>query len=106
MTKKELLIERYKCIADYPENKFCKVGEILMGNDSNLCNYPHLFKKLEWWEERTPRDMPTYIKWGKLIYKNPSYNKTGFYVESIGWIYFSTTGEITPSTEEEFKNQK
>lgn len=64
MTAKELLIPRYKVIADYPNNDVNPVGNII--NCTQLPNdfdeYPHLFKKLEWWQERDLKDMPTHIK--------------------------------------------
>lgn len=68
----ELLIPRYKVIADWP-NSIYKIGSILIGKDNGLYyngvnhanfinpeNYPHLFRKLEWWEERTPEEMPQF----------------------------------------------
>lgn len=72
MNKEELLRPRYKVIADYPKSIF-KVGEILhvgsMGdllycdtNGPRMSQYPHLFKPLQWWEDRKPEDMPEYVK--------------------------------------------
>jgi hypothetical protein len=77
MTKEELLKPRWKIIAAIPfkeEEDFWKVGEILdrdwgwHGNDEDgfkyhISDYPHLFKKLEWWEERKVEEMPEYLKW-------------------------------------------
>jgi hypothetical protein len=84
MTVKELLKPRYKVIADYPSSPF-KVGEILsliyrhyselrdvyitksaeyediVWEDDFFDSYPHLFKKLDWWEERKAENMPQYI---------------------------------------------
>lgn len=31
--------------------------------------FPHLFKKLEWWEGRKPDEMPEYVKYNDGIYK-------------------------------------
>jgi hypothetical protein len=76
MTTEELLKARYKVIAGYPDSHYT-IGTIL---DRNWCRYenddeetgkiiwqlsdfPHLFKKLEWWEERKPEEMPEYLKW-------------------------------------------
>ena len=67
MTKEQLLMPRYKVIADYPDSDF-NVGEILDrdwgwdGNDEegfkkSISMYPHLFRKLEWWEERKIDDI-------------------------------------------------
>ena len=76
MTTEELLKPRYKVIADYPNCTF-SVGQVLVQDDKEETDfwtgdqlytdrypkqYPHLFKKLEWWEERKPEDMPEYVK--------------------------------------------
>lgn len=85
----ELMKPRYKVIADYPDSPFW-VGSILIfiprfmhrvdgniesttysdvfrrGNHFILADeikeYPHLFKRLEWWEDRKPGEMPEYVK--------------------------------------------
>lgn len=63
MTAQELLIPRYKVIADYPGSVYV-VGEII-SDDTNciefleeLDKYPHIFEKLNWWEQRTVEEMP------------------------------------------------
>lgn len=91
MTTEELLKPRYKVIADFWGNHF-EVGKILelkkengsssfeytwYGHDglysryeSDFKDYPHLFRKLEWWEDRKVEDMPKYIrgiKSGRII---------------------------------------
>jgi hypothetical protein len=78
----DLLKPRYKVIADYPGNEW-KVGDILDrdwgwdGDDEegfkhHVSDYPHLFKKLEWYEERKLDEMPGHLgclspvfKWSK-----------------------------------------
>jgi len=73
MTSKELLQPRYKIIADAPLLKN-KVGEIIVCTEphgridlnfffsgvAGICpdSYPHIFKKLNWWEYREKEDMP------------------------------------------------
>lgn len=93
MTPKQLLQPRYEVIADYPNSPF-KVGEILNFKEiypfSGLSfdiphlgivapeyfdKYPHLFRRLEWWEKRKPEDMPEYVK-----------HKTGAYYKVFVWI--------------------
>jgi hypothetical protein len=71
----DLMKPRWKVIADYPKNPY-HVGDILNGGfrseDLIYCDdkgprwrdYPHLFRKLEWWEERKPEEMPEYVKFG------------------------------------------
>lgn len=71
MEPKDLLAPRYKVVADYPENVF-NVGQIIeqeeIAEGQNLYNmdffekFPHLFKKLKWWENRDTDDMPEYVK--------------------------------------------
>jgi len=63
MSNEELMKPRWKVIADYPGSDY-HIGEILdrdwgwVGDDEigfkhQVSHYPHLFKKLEWWEDRT-----------------------------------------------------
>jgi hypothetical protein len=80
----QLLRPRYKVIASFWYNPF-EIGQILLlylnsfnnwaytfddpcGDttqvlESDFSEYPHLFKKLEWWEGRKPEEMPQYVKW-------------------------------------------
>lgn len=72
-TPEELLRPRYKVIAEYPDCYY-KIGQILttsqeewVSNDNakfapqTVSEYPHLFKRLEWYEDRSIEDMPEYI---------------------------------------------
>lgn len=61
---------RYKQIADYPGSDY-EVGEIIVGTSegfikwfekARLNKYPHLFRRLEWWEERKFEELPQYIR--------------------------------------------
>ena len=65
-----LLKPRYEVIADYP-NSVLKVGSIVeIKGDApfdviqyyGCSRYPHLFRKLQWWEKRKPEEMPEYLK--------------------------------------------
>jgi hypothetical protein len=80
MTVEELLKPRYKVIADYPGNHYGNIGTILdrdwaqYPNDDEtqpaiwrISQYPHLFKKLKWWEERKLNDMPDYLGYSRWI---------------------------------------
>jgi hypothetical protein len=77
MTTEQLLAPRYKVIASYPSMKSegLDVGTIITckkyDNDFSekfWCEmndqYPHLFRKLVWWEERDLSDMPPYVTVG------------------------------------------
>lgn len=73
----ELLKPRRKVVADYPNSPF-RIGDILtlaeapverwdnnrtgMRHNIEVDLYPHLFRKLEWYEERDEKDMPEYVK--------------------------------------------
>lgn len=83
MTPEQLLIPRYKVIADYPGNRML-VGTILtlnMGQKGSEWHeftedepihlevgkdlYPHIFQPLQWWEERKAKDWPQYVRYGE-----------------------------------------
>lgn len=137
MNTEELLVPRYKVIADYFYNPY-KVGDIItvMYDDRSvhltttryrdefgemvgqqnymhpdeLKKFPHLFKKLEWWEERKPEEMPTYVKWesGKVS-KVITWKVGCDFCKVIDHTYFVSTAFFTPSTQAEQKqyiNQK
>lgn len=148
MTLQELLNPRYKVIADYPGSNL-QSNDILIqytfpetGNYCYLTNrdipllgknkrkeevelYPHLFRKLYWYEARDLNDLPLFIKmkgkayrvegWSKNIFGGPMplgdyyhYNTVGDTVSpapvpisiSIEWHFFAH--ESTPITEEEY----
>jgi hypothetical protein len=86
MSIEYLLKPRYKVIADWPrpgkydsligaiytlpdlrEEMDNPTDKILANHKEDWCgyydHYPHLFKKLEWWEERKPEEMPGYVKY-------------------------------------------
>jgi hypothetical protein len=84
MTAAELLQPRFEVVADYPNSIF-KVGQIietstkllsekdvcrlLIGVKYNFEKYPHLFRKLNWWEKRTEDQMPKRVKYKDVIYE-------------------------------------
>jgi hypothetical protein len=77
----DLLVPRYKVIADYPGCPY-DIGVILIADENGeLYNetygytqsaikimakdaerFKHLVKPLQWWEERKPEEMPEYVK--------------------------------------------
>lgn len=118
MTKEQLLKPRWKVIADFPDSDF-KVGSIedrnwckyVNGEDAtdgiawNISDFPHLFKELEWWEERAIEDLPDYVKYQKKIYK--AYWKCEASVRcekhpSDGLGLDADWGSCLPATEEEY----
>ncbi len=79
----DLMMPRYKVVASYPGSNW-KVGQVielnLIGEDKrsdsyyaytnedgavdagSFDNWPDIFRKLQWWEEREEKDMPEYVK--------------------------------------------
>lgn len=121
LSPQELLKPRYKCIADWPfMPRHIKVGELVAEVFIiKAAKYPHLFKKLEWWEERKPEDMPEYLKIHKFPYKGEylvlkigkdaihSFQDNGEYF-GIHWIGGGGTicTGLLPATETEYLNQQ
>lgn len=80
----ELLKPRVKVIADWPGNHTLFVGDILTiyddGKNAPLFvssngdkygltfdpkSYPHLFREMQWHEQRKPEEMPEYVKFNE-----------------------------------------
>lgn len=116
MNTEELLKPRRKLIADYPDNEM-PVGTILTnyspmmwGNKVFEFNasfdwfdkYPHLFQKLEWWQERTKDELPDFIKFpnGKI---EPISNYGNHFLKDSMW---ANQSGAMPATEKEFLEQK
>ena len=69
MTAKELMNTRFEVIVDYPSSPFI-VGDVIaydgivygMGQPQKFTRepekYPHIFRKMNWWEKRTADQMP------------------------------------------------
>lgn len=116
MSIEDLLKPRWKCIADYPDNTN-EIGTIL---DRDWCRYkfddedagevlwrisdfPHLFKKLEWYENRKPEDMPEYIKdltTGEVFAYDDNYKAHG-----TAWMGDHKIAPATQSDYEEYVKQ-
>jgi hypothetical protein len=77
MTAAALLRPRYEIIADFPGNGY-NVGRVIVPitrsgkifdcidapSSETITNpekYPHLFRKMSWWEKRDVKDMPKYV---------------------------------------------
>jgi hypothetical protein len=123
MTTEELLNPRYKVIAAYPSCPF-QVGTILNPVDvKTLCGdfpqflgyYPHLFKKVDWWEERTFEQLCD-VEYIQFISRTPAlrlgdivpvveftYNKNPWYLLKTG--DFVSIINVIPSTQEQYNKQ-
>ncbi len=132
---KDLLIPRFKVIADYPNSWFI-LGNIytgLKGANPNSdywylkdnsphgvgtvdpTKYPSVFQRLQWWENRTPLEMPRYLKKDNMVFKVRAYTHPA----AKGFPLFYEKDEIPgshyisyfqPATKEEYnlfiKNRK
>lgn len=119
MTVERLLQPRYKVIADYPNSDF-EIGFILYSDKNGFFyeygdngrwsvkpeKYPHIFKKLEWYEERKVEDMPEYVK--ELSEDSIKHvakwkidsEKDAYYAENGS--YFVSAFNTIPATEQEY----
>jgi hypothetical protein len=117
-----LLQPRRKAIAPYPHSPF-KVGDILVkkensewyinSNDGfqihgsliNECF--NIFKELEWWEDRTPEEMPQYVKNSEHVFKIGRYDFETNTIYSFGDCPFTLKSFLfrkLPATEEDYNN--
>jgi len=106
-TVTELMKPRFKVIADYPLSDY-PIGHIHKAvawmTEDFFLKYPAIFKKLEWWEDRKPEEMPLYIKHGA----NGKPRKIESFIEATGTIYFEggrqrrINPDWIPSTEQEY----
>jgi hypothetical protein len=118
---KALLVPRYKMIADYPMALYA-VGDVLTFQEASGdgdCysmegspigvyspeKYPAIFKSLEWWEERTEKDVPYVKDYHGRVYKVKKlerHSNTDYgYVHHRGGI--GLTSNYQPSPEQEYK---
>lgn len=107
----DLMKPRYKVIADYPANYY-GVGEIYTDCSAYTTElfekYPHLFKKLEWWEEREESEMPEYVKeigGESHVVKVANHYVVGMFEGDLDGQYWEAPyNEYVPATEAEYQN--
>lgn len=70
--------------------------------------YPHLFKKLEWWEERAIEDMPEYLNCPsrKMFFKVESWHKSYFIIDGRQKMQYRNYIPATLAEYEDYINQK
>jgi hypothetical protein len=102
MTAKELLMPRFEIIADFPNNHYGEVGTILdrdwakyPDDDETkkpiwmISDFPHLFRRINWWENRTAEQMPKRVM---SLIKNDNGEFDTYNIEEwdmdilVGWI--------------------
>jgi hypothetical protein len=112
MDLKNLLNERWEVIADYPNSQF-KIGSIYNygypvpppGIDS-FDKYPHLFRKLQWWNKRELKDMPEYVKYADNLFSHVRYRGVAGQIQYAGinkenWSPLDFD-DVFPATEQEY----
>ena len=111
MTTEELLQPRFKVIADFPGSNF-GIGEILdekwVGEFFNELQYfPHLFRKLEWFEDREIENLPKYLKFNEEDYQEFSINgdKQPFVHKVLVHFRYSTNKDFRYSCNKRFVSQ-
>jgi len=118
----DLMAPRYKVVADYPhmENDQIEIGDIISPYGMGFMypeevkkmyeSFPHLFRKLNWWEERRPEEMPEYVKIVQPPYKGevlylPDYERGSNdheFVMNRDKLFMQHLAFCEPATEQEY----
>jgi len=116
MTHEQLLAPRYEVIGLWPINCPYFIGYIINQSDNlegasffkKIDLYPHLFRRLNWWEKREASEMPEYVNLGgDILPVYYSTNKDGslfLHGENISFSVGNIYYQITPATLEEYTN--
>lgn len=122
MSNEELMRPRYKVIAIDTTESF-QIGDILNHppewhdyiwvTPTGKCifypeKYPHLFKKLEWWEERKIEDMPEYLNCPsrKMFFRVERWHKSYFIIDGKQKMQYRNYIPATAAEYEQYINQK
>jgi hypothetical protein len=104
MTPEQLMEERYILENLWPGCQW-SVGAVFPANFGKFSDFPYLFRKLQWWEERNKKDMPKFVKspFGEIM------SVKGYDLFNKHIKFRSGTGLLEnyiPSTEEEYLSQQ
>lgn len=122
----ELMKPRVKIIAPWPHAGPFKVGDILMqfhpevdiwrtcvngiwskSTIHDVSKYPHLFKRLEWWEDRKPEEMPEYVKDKyNQVHKVTSVERIGANLEKGFYAHWKNVQPATLAEYQQYINSK
>lgn len=123
MNIEKLLTPRWKVIADFPFSPF-KINDIVFdgvfgqlristSGYFKIADYPAIFKKLEWWEEREEKDLPKYVKSENNVVKVVEYIElfnefiyVRFKFKGVNEIFGKSIHCLMPATKEEYDNSK
>lgn len=97
--KGDLFVQQYagNIWYKYENGKFTNISI------ANLDRYPHLFKKLDWFEERKIEDLPKYLKCGTLVRKVKEWVHEGYGYHFGEHNSFAYTQGWYPATEDEYE---
>lgn len=109
MSTEELLRPRYKVIAQYPFSPH-PTGHIIKTAFGNkyFDQYPHLFKKLEWWEQRDSEELPEYVKTPEGKVRRLQVDDGDLMLDrcKLSWFNLSRCTPATLAEYEQYINQK
>ena len=115
-TVEELMKPRYKVLTPWPPLNNFKEGDIVTPDEFtgwHPKDYPLIFRRLEWWEERSPEDMPEYVKYASTgkVYKAIKYKNGNSIVQIMDDFWkipmWNQLGEPywIPATEQDYTTQ-
>lgn len=120
MPVNELLIPRYIVTLDYPNSPF-HVKQIIEITEENkeaysfFDDFPKVFRKLKWWENRTIDEMPEFVRFDNKILKvegwiqdllgNPMPSVNGNDSINIKTNWHFRNEKTLPATKQEFESQ-
>ena len=110
------IFNRFLVIAPYPgmeRNGNYSVGDMLIDNKKEevrkqngdpvfACEfekYPHLFKKLNWWDGLQESDLPNYIFYKKEVHKIVKWNSEFGISPTDKWFFYP---DVSPATEKDY----
>jgi hypothetical protein len=83
------------------------VGKAKIMSSESIDDYPCLFKKLEWWQEREIKDLPDYVRWinGDVskVLAWEYHHFFGLRLHTITSWYSVKGSQLIPSTKEEYE---
>lgn len=111
----DLMAPRYEVIAEDTSEKFV-IGSIIIYDDKfnifwvggnaftkeRLDKYPHLFRKLEWWEKRQESEMPEYVKAKSGVFKVSGWGANNSQVHLKDHQSYDMTKFFLPATKSEY----
>jgi hypothetical protein len=110
MKTEELLKKRFKLLAKYPGSTL-PVGSVFRSDINYFENFPANFQLLQWYEDRSDEDMPTFIKYGnngkvRMVKRYFYWHSGEVFAHFEGGRERRLKPEWNPATEEDFLKQE